>query len=306
MIALSATVLAGLAALPVAAEMVRRPVTRADLEHASGQMADLPAGQTYYELTGPDDGPLAICIHGLSTPSVIFAGTARSLAALGYRVLTYDLYGRGLSARPGGSQTPDFFLSQLRALLVHLGLSGASTVLGFSMGAILATAFAAEEGTEARALVLVAPAGITGVYDLPRDRVWTTPVLGDWLMRVAGGWALRRELRVGPDLPTIVPNLVDQAVAETRKRGFLPALLSSRRHTLSLLMDEDHRRVASLGTPVLAIWGRADPVINKSAIGRLSELNPNAHHVEIKGAGHSLLQTHPKMVAEALSAFLLA
>ena len=87
-------------------------------------------------------------------------------------------------------------------------------------------------------------------------------------------------------------------------RGYLPALLSSRRHLLSQSSQAHHARIARDGTPVLAIWGGSDPVIPSRAAGELARINPDAHHVEIKGAGHTLLQTHPSEVALALRGFL--
>ena len=87
-------------------------------------------------------------------------------------------------------------------------------------------------------------------------------------------------------------------------RGFLPALLSSRRNMLAMNSLEDHKQIARLQIPVLAIWGDADPVIPRRSLSKLAELNPEARHVEIKGAGHNLLQTHPTKVATALQNFL--
>lgn len=291
--------LALVAALPVLAEQARRPMNAALRARAPGRIARLRSGDTHFRWTGPEEGPVAVLVHGLSTPSYVFAATERSLAALGYRVLAYDLYGRGYSARPWGRQDRAFFVRQVRALLSEEGATGPLTLVGFSMGAAIAAAFAAEE-EDVAALVLVAPAGL-----VPSARtVWTWPVLGDWLTRVAGGWRLRRELVEHRTTPTVVPDLEDRQAAETRVRGYLPALLSSRRHLLAVAADEHHRRVAAKGVPVLAIWGTEDPVIPRRAMGRLAELNPDARHVEVKGAGHNLLQTHPSQVAEALWNFL--
>ncbi len=296
--------LAGLAAAPFAAETWRRPMSRAAQTRAPGQFAELSRGRTHYRWSGPVNGPIAVCIHGLTTPSYVFAGTERSLAALGYRVLTYDLYGRGYSDRVSGRQTIDFLLRQLRDLLENQGIDEPLTLVGFSMGGALATAFAAEEGKRIRSLVLIAPAGLVPTYDDPLSKAWTLPVIGDWLMRVAGGWALRRELAAQINDTTIIPDLLDRQAAETRTRGYMPAILSSRRNALFGTLDEDHAAIRDYGTPVLAIWGRLDPVIPIRAMARLTELNAESHHFEINTGGHCLPQTHPSDVAEALKKFL--
>ena len=265
---------------------------------------ELSMGRTHFRWSGKESDPVAVCIHGLSTPSYIFAGTELTLAALGYRVLTYDLYGRGYSDRAAGRQSLDFFLHQLRVLLNSQNIDRPITVVGYSMGGAIATAFAAEEGTGIKSLILMAPSGLLPTYDVPLSRLWTMPILGDWLTPVVGGWALRRELADQIEDPTIVPDLLDRQAAETRVRGYLPALLSSRRHTLPRTLEDDHTAIRNYGTPVLAVWGADDPVIPIKAMARLSEVNPSAHHSEIKGAGHAFPQTHPAKVTEALRSFL--
>ena len=287
---------------PIIAELLRRPMTAARQARAPGRIADLKDGATHYKWSGAQSGPVAVCIHGLSTPSYVFAATERHLAGMGYRVLSYDLYGRGYSDRVRGAQSIDFFLTQLRALLQHQNVGGPLVVVGFSMGAQIAAAFASEEGVRVGHLVLVAPAGLA-----PRKAgfdPWTAPVIGDWLTRLAGGWRLRRELVEHAQTATIVPDLEDRQAAETRMRGFLPAILSSRRNALATDPSGDLRHVYKNGTPILALWGTIDPVVPTSSMGRLAEIAPEAHHVQIKGAAHSLLQTHPSQVGKALSDFL--
>ncbi|MBT8415302.1 MAG: alpha/beta hydrolase [Boseongicola sp.] len=292
------------AAAPLIAEGLRRPMSTARQKDAPGNIAELPSGRTHYRWTGPKRGPIVVCIHGLSSPQYIFAGTARALAALGFRVLTYDLYGRGWSSRPSGTQDTDYFLRQLRDLLDYFGIEDRLTVVGYSMGGNLATAFAAEEGLNIKALILMAPGGLAPVYQSPKDRLWTLPVIGDWLMPLFGGIALRRELAHEDTAPTVIPNLTERLASETRKRGYLPSLLSSRRHVLSKTLEEDHTTIRDYKTPVLAIWGRNDGVIPITAMGKLAALNPNAHHVELAKGTHNFPQTHPGRVAEILKHFL--
>lgn len=291
-------------ALPFVAEWLRQPMTPALEAKAPGAFADLTTGRTHYRWTGREGAPVAVCVHGLSTPSYVFAGTERALTNLGFRVLVYDLHGRGYSARVSGAQTLDFHLAQLRALLAHEAAPVPFVLVGYSMGGAIAAAFAAEEPESVSDLVLIAPAGLVPVYDDWRARLWTLPVLGDWLVRVVGGVQLRRELREHQSTATIIPDFEDRQAAETRMRGYLPAVLSSRRHTLNATLDGAHLEVAARSIPVLAVWGADDAVIPRRAMSRLAELNPDAHHEEVPEAGHNVLQSHPAQVAEALRKFL--
>lgn len=297
-------VAAAVALLPLLAEARRRPMTPALQGEAPGRLADLPQGTTHYRWHGPQDGPVAICIHGLSTPSYVFAATERSLATLGYRVLTYDLYGRGYSDRARGAQSAQFFVAQLRHLIRSQSIQGQVTLLGFSMGAQIAAAYTAENGSRVKALILVAPAGLSEKTAGSATGLWLAPLTGDWLTRVAGGWVMRRELIEHQNTPTVIPDFEDRQAAETRMRGYLPALLSSRRHLLSKSIEPDLERIAALDIPVLAIWGSEDPIVPLSAMGKAARALPQAHHAQVSGAGHNLLQTHPAQVAVHLTEFL--
>ncbi|MEO1024848.1 MAG: alpha/beta hydrolase [Pseudomonadota bacterium] len=267
---------------------------------ASASLAHLPNGATHYTWSGPETGPVVVCIHGISTPSFVFAATERSLAALGYRVLTYDLYGRGHSAHPVGKQDAAFFLSQLEHLLQHQEVTDEITVLGFSMGGQIAAAFTAENPDRVNRLILVASSGLAPTETTGQNALWTAPLIGDWLTITFGGIALRRELVEHLNFATVVPNYEDLQAAQTRQRGYLPAILSSRRHLLGKSAASDHKRIARARIPVLALWASDDPNIPLAAMGALAQINPEAQHVQIPGAGHSLLQTHPREIAEAL------
>lgn len=60
----------------------------------------------------------------------------------GYSVITFDLYGRGFSDAAGSPHTQNLFVSQLNELLLTLGVSSPVNLLGYSMGSVIAAAFA--------------------------------------------------------------------------------------------------------------------------------------------------------------------
>ena len=137
-------ILLGLLAVPLTIEWTRKGVGEAARKHASGQFALLSQGTTHYEWLGPERGPVAVCIHGLTTPSFVWRGLSKGLALMGFRVLVYDLYGRGLSDRVRGAQDADFFVRQLTDLLSHEKVQGHLTVMGYSMGGAIAAHFTAQ------------------------------------------------------------------------------------------------------------------------------------------------------------------
>jgi len=291
--------LAVIAAIPIAVEALRKPVTQAERDEALGQIADLKSGKTYFQWRGPANGPTVICIHGLTTPSFAFDGIVPDLVNQGYRVLTYDLYGRGLSARPFGRQSRQFFLRQLNQLLLDQNVGRELVVIGYSMGGSIAAAFAAENPKRVRQLILLASAGLDPGQG-PAG-IWRMPVIGDWLRLTFGAMRHRAAIRAGNERSTAVPDIAERQMAEADRRGFNAAVLSSRRGMLAEDMTTTHQSIAKAGVPTLAIWGEVDDVITTSSIGKLSKANRSAYHVTVPDAGHGLPYTHPTAVSIAIA-----
>ena len=285
-------VLAAVAAVPVLRERMRKPMDATVRRAAEGSFADLSQGLTHYDWLGPAQGPVAVCVHGLTTPSFVWRGLAR----LGYRVLIYDLYGRGYSDRPRGRQDAAFFLRQLDDLLADQRVTGAVTLLGYSMGGAIATAFAARSPNKVRQLVLLASAGMSGhAVGLGRF-VIRTPVIGDLLMYTLYPRRHRHGAEADRGLPNSVEQIVDRQLTELDYRGFVPAVLASMRGILGRPLEAEHRAIHRAHVPVLAIWGRADDVIALSAMGTLAEWSRTAQQEIIGDAGHGLIYSHTDAV----------
>lgn len=292
----------GLIAVPFTIEVMRKKVTEADQKTAPGHLALLSQGNTHFEWFGPRRGPVAVCIHGLTTPSFVWRSIANGLVLMGFRVLTYDHYGRGFSDRPTGKQDVAFFLQQLNDLLQHERVEGPITVLGYSMGGAVAAHFTAANPSAVKQLILLAPAGMQLVVSKAALFARDTPIIGDWLFLMTYPRQLRQGIEAEANLKTSVENITALQQAETDKRGFFPAVLSSFRGLLHDTAEEPHRKIAAAGVPVLAVWGTQDDLIPLSARDALIEWNPNARHAMIDDAGHGLPYTHTDEVLEAIRA----
>jgi pimeloyl-ACP methyl ester carboxylesterase len=268
-----------------------------DPNNAPGTVAKLSQGRTHYRWIGPARGPVVVAIHGLTTPSPGFEKIATDLGALGYRTLVYDLYGRGFSDAVGGCQNREFFVRQLHDLLDELGLQENVTLMGYSMGGSIATSFAAEHPERMRRLILLASAGLVMKTSMFSSFCVNFPILGDWLH---GFWApLRTRLanKTEKHAHTEIIGIYGVQQAETFRRGFFPAVLSSRRGMLSEQLEEEHRTISRGEIPVIAIWGKKDHVIPIRALGALTQWNRLTRQDVVDGAGHGLPYTHGSKVS---------
>lgn len=276
----------------------KRPTERS--AHYIGE----PGYRTRYRWLGSENGPVAVCVHGLTTPSFVWDAFAQVLAHHGYRVLLYDLYGRGLSDTPAGLQSGSFFAKQLDDLLDQVDVAGPVFLLGYSMGGAIATYYAAHRQHRVAKLCLIAPAGLG--HDLgPVPKLATHfPLVGDSLMRLAYPLSARRDLQAERDLDCAVHNMIQRQIDETRWRGFAPVVWSSIRGILSEDLQKCHHQIARHDIPTLAIWGADDQVIPISGAERLKTWNPRAESVIVPNAGHSLPYTHVSELESASKVML--
>lgn len=291
-----------IAAAPYLAERLRPRPSRRERSESAGQDLPLTDGRTHYTWYGPVDGEVLVCIHGLTTPCFVWDGLRRDLTAMGYRVLTYDLYGRGLSDVVKAPHTRSLFLRQLNELLDCLGVETCS-LLGFSMGGQIAMAMAAEAPARVERLMLIAPTGFGYAPSEAEAFMRDAGQLGAWLHLGLAGGLMRRGLRPLAGVQTSVPDLVKRQRRQIGRRGFSRAVLSSQRHFLRDQAASDVVEAMNVHIPTLAIWGERDAIIPAEARDRLALANRDAHQVTIPGASHWLPVTHPHEVSAAISSF---
>lgn len=138
------------------------------------RFVDLAGAKVHYLLSGPEQGPPVVLLHGASFSSATWRqiGTIQALADAGYRVYAVDLPGLGESeACHTGTEI------WLRDLLDALDVS-APVIVSPSLSGQYAMPLATSEPERIKALVAVAPVAIDHYRDrLSRIRA---PVLAVW------------------------------------------------------------------------------------------------------------------------------
>ncbi len=101
----------------------------------------------------PGKGPTLLCIHGLTANHTSWESLADVLTPA-YRLIAYDLRGRGESDKPSKGYSLEIHAKDLGALLDHFDLPSA-ILMGHSLGAAIALYFAAHFPRRVRKLILV-------------------------------------------------------------------------------------------------------------------------------------------------------
>lgn len=289
--------------LPQIIEWRRIEIDRNKRKEAPGKFAELSQGLTHYRWMGPTRGPVAVMIHGLINSSPVWEDLGDTMVDLGYRVLVYDLYNRGYSDSVDGPHDTDMYLRQLDELLADQGLDDSLTLVGYSMGGMIATAFAATEPHRMQRLVLLAPGGVELTESDYGRFCRTTPVIGPW---AHGVWAGMRMARIINEdaYAAANPHIFDTMATDLDRRGFLPGILACRSGILTEVQENAHRAITRDGIPTIAIWGENDGVVPSSAVGKMAQWNRKAHHEIIEGAGHELPYSHVAEVSDVLRKML--
>lgn len=273
-------------------------------EGATGAFVRLSDGLTHYELGGPEDGRPVVLVHGFSVPMFIWEPTFTALKEAGFRVLRYDLYGRGLSDRPPVRYDKALFVRQLSELVEALGIPRPFALAGLSMGGAIAAAYTARSEGAVERLALLDPAGLP--YPIPTGmKLLKVPILGELLMGPPGTRLLLKGLRddLGEDHPAL-PEYEANYRRQMRYFGFRRALLSTIRSGVLWGSEADFAAVGRLGLPVLLIWGEEDEVVPFALHKRLLELMPQAQFRPIAGAKHIPHYEKPEVVQPILLDFL--
>ena len=105
---------------------------------------------------GPADGPLILCLHGILEQGAAWSEVAIRLAQKGYHVIAPDFRGHGRSAHVGKGSSYNLLdlLGDIDAIVEKLA-DRAFTLVGHSLGSIVAAIFASIRPQKVRDLVLV-------------------------------------------------------------------------------------------------------------------------------------------------------
>jgi pimeloyl-ACP methyl ester carboxylesterase/glyoxylase-like metal-dependent hydrolase (beta-lactamase superfamily II) len=265
---------------------------------APGLFVELPDGRTHYDAAGPESGQVVILVHGFSVPYYIWDTTFEALAAAGFRVIRFDLYGRGYSDRPDTKYNGALFERQVAGLMDALGLDGPVDLIGLSMGGPVVMRFAANNAELVRKVVLVDP--MTEASPAPLYPQWIgSPMIALTLVPVMAEGQLTDFLH-----PENYPTWVDQYRVQMQYEGFRRAIIS----TIYEFVPEDHlawfSEVQESGIPVKLIWGVQDqtlPIAGAKIVQSVLEVD----FLPVEGSGHLPHIEQAGIVNPAIVEFLL-
>jgi non-heme chloroperoxidase len=259
----------------------------------------------YYEDHG--SGPTVVLVHGWPVDSRSWEPQVHSLLAAGYRVITYDRRGFGMSSRPATGYDFNTLADDLDTFLTQLDLSEV-TLVGFSLGTGELARYIGTRGTSRlKSCVFIeslAPsfvksaenpkgvdeAAVAGVQQaILHDRpAWLSALLADFL-----------------NLDEYLGERVSEDVVRNLWNAGAEASPYATWACVRTWLDDYAEDIKRIDVPTLILHGTADRILSIDGQGRrLHAALPDAQFVEIEGGPHLLCVTHTDEVNRALLAFL--
>jgi pimeloyl-ACP methyl ester carboxylesterase len=275
--------------------------TRKDV--SSGAFMQLSAGVTHYELGGPKDGQPIALIHGFSVPYFIFDPTFEFLTASGFRVLRYDLFGRGWSDRPDTKYNISFFVRQLRELLDKLKLKQV-ILIGLSMGGPISTAFIDKYPERVSKHILIDPSGVRPVALSGILKTLLIPGVGELIISLFGSENMIKNAASDFFDPALIEHFQSNYRVQMQFGGFKRAVLSSMRNNMLGSFYDIYQRVGMLNKPTLLFWGRNDKTMPFEQSRDILAAIPHTKFHALENCGHIPHYEEPQVVNPILLEFL--
>lgn len=272
---------------------------------AGQERPDAPPGRTvlagrhefFVREAGPAGGPPLLLIHGWAFDSLATWHRVMPLLAERLRVTAIDLRAHGKTDRVRGRFSVEDLADDIEAALAALGL-GRVAVVGYSLGGMVAQSLARRHPARVERLVLAATAA--DPLPLPRSAAAAVLLAGralarfdpTGLPRVLHRYLTRRGTIPPQHSAWLWETLLDRDADLHHEAGFAMARFDSRPW------------VGRLRLPVLCLIPTRDELIPPARQRATAALIPGARVVEIQGARHEAVFTHPGEVAAAVLSFV--
>jgi 3-oxoadipate enol-lactonase len=233
----------------------------------------------YYDLTGPEDGPVVCITHSLASDGGSWAEQVPPLLQTGFRVLRLDMRGHGGSDPVAGDYSMSQLAGDVASVIEALGFARVHYI-GLSIGGMIGQAFALEYRQKLISALWcdTLPASPPGAADIWGPRIKAVREANS-LEPIAEA-SMDRYL--SPAFQAKNPGRWKQlrdTIVGTTPAGYLGC-------SAAILDFDFEAQLPSLALPVLVVCGEHDAGTPAAENRRLAGLVPGARYEEIAGMRH--------------------
>ena len=266
---------------------------------ADDRFVRLDDGDMHVAAEGRPGAPALLLIHGTVGSTAWWDPVVPALAGA-CRVIRVDLLGHGRSSSPAGGYDIPAHARRVGAALDRLG-AGRVTVIGHSMGCMVATALAEQRPDKVAALALIdmGPSLDAAIPEGLLVRLLLARCPGRLLWRLRTETIIRKALSSAFTRPVDIPGAIIEAALGMTHR----ALAGTARGSLDYMRQQNlPDRLAALGVPVLVIFGTEDARYPSSSAAAYRAV-PGARVELLPGVGHTPMMENPQATGTLLLEF---
>jgi 3-oxoadipate enol-lactonase len=236
--------------------------------------------ELYYEISGKNNAPKMILIHGLFLNSDCWKFQLSEFEP-NFHILRFDLRGHGRSTKPKKRFTIRNYVDDMFSLLKHLDWNKELYIIGHSLGGMIALVYGLENPTHVSKMVVA-----DSFCFISQEAI--TDVLGrvnsSKLEKFALGISVRGLMPYDEETAQFVAKLVlDHMI----KKDCLQATAASAGFNIC-------ENLKNLNIPVLVLVGKKDITTPVWASEMIHEWLPESKLIIIPDAGHLTILDHPK------------
>lgn len=259
----------------------------------------------FVEKFGPPQdavAPTLVFLHGIAGSTASWGAPFRALAG-SHRVLLVDLLGFGRSPKPAVDYSLHDHLDALDHTLTSLGVVR-PVIVGHSMGALLALAYAAHRPQAVQRLLLLALPWYASAAEA-RERIARQSLFNRWLA-METPWAhaaCTLMCHARPWLMPLMPRLLRDVPPEVARDVLRHNWLSYSRSLRHLVIESNPAAgLARLQAPTLLVQGEQDETAPVEPVALGITACPQAR-LETIAAGHHMIFTHAQELADRVQRF---
>lgn len=251
-------------------------------DHNSGDYLDTDGARIYYEVTGPENSPALLLLHGGFGNLEDFNQILPELNQ-GCKIIGIDSRGHGRSTLGVSALTYEQIQKDVEQVLAHLNINSLS-IIGFSDGGIVAYRLAALTSLPIQKLITIGSRW--HLKNTEPTRELFSRITGEsWRKKFPATYDSYQRLNPEPDFDRLAESLIKMWL-DPNSSGYA------------------NEGVKNISCRLLIVRGDDDHLLSREAVVELCGMVKNSRLLNIPFAGHAAMEDQKEIFMLSLSEFL--
>lgn len=253
-----------------------------NFDHNSGAYLDSDGAQIYYELTGNENRPVLLLLHGGGGSIEDFNAILPDLNQR-FKIIGIDSRGHGKSTLNSTALTYEKIQKDVERILAHLGINKLS-IIGFSDGGTVAYRLASMTSLHIEKLVTIGSHWHLKNTESVKE-IFLKITSESWRKKFPSTYDIYQKLNPAPDFDFFTQSIIKMWL-DSNSSGY------------------PNEAVKNISCPLLIVRGDDDHLLLRDTVVELSGFIKNSHLLNIPFAGHVAFEDQKEIFMLSLNEFL--